>query len=196
VTSGALRRVWTFDGGDRLPSRKAVKAVLPYVGWERVTWRRPELTLPEGMEIDLGGLGKEYAADRAAARLEAQTGAGILVNFGGDLRTVGTRRDGAAWEVGVEDPGRDDRAVRTLRLESGGLATSGDARRFLLRDGVRYGHVLNPRTGWPVKAAPRSVTVLAPTCLEAGALATLALLNGPDAEGFLAAQGVEWWCER
>ncbi len=188
VTSGILRRAWAFDGGDRLPSRGRVKALLPLVGWEKVAWRHPE--------IDLGGLGKEYAADRAAELLAAAAPAAALVNLGGDLRATAPRSDGAAWRVGVEDPGREDHAERILEMKTGGLATSGDARRFLMRDGVRYGHLLNPRTGWPVRGAPRAVTVAAPTCTEAGVLATVAMLHGRDAEAFLAGQGVASWCRR
>ena len=196
VTSGILRRVWKFDGGDRLPSRGQVKALLPLIGWEKVAWNNPEIALPAGMEIDLGGLGKEYAADRAAELLAAAAPAAALVNLGGDMRATGPRGGGAAWRVGVEDPGREDHAERVLEMKSGGLATSGDARRFLLRDGVRYGHILNPRTGWPVRGAPRAVTVAAPTCTEAGMLATLAMLHGREAEAFLDGQGVGWWCRR
>lgn len=80
-----------------------------------------------------------------------------------------------------------------LSLAAGALATSGDARRFLLKDGVRYGHILDPRTGWPVRGAPRSVTVAAPTCTEAGVLATLAMLQGREARAWLAAQGAPHW---
>jgi thiamine biosynthesis lipoprotein len=80
-----------------------------------------------------------------------------------------------------------------LQLEHGALATSGDSRRFLLKDGVRYGHVLDPRTGWPVAGAPRSVTVAASSCTEAGLLSTLALLQGPRAAGYLNEQGVRYW---
>ncbi|MDO9172814.1 MAG: FAD:protein FMN transferase [bacterium] len=196
VTSGILRRVWKFDGSDRLPSRGRVKALLPLIGWEKVAWHNPVITLPAGMEIDLGGLGKEYAADRAADLLAAAAPAAALVNLGGDLRATGPRSDGAAWRVGVEDPGREDHAERILEMKTGGLATSGDARRYLLRGGVRYGHLLNPRTGWPVRDAPRAVTVAAPTCTEAGVLATLAMLHGRDAEAFLDGQGVTWWCHR
>lgn len=192
VTSGVLRRVWRFDGSDRVPSRAAVKELLPLVGWDKVTWARPSLTLPAGMEIDLGGLGKEYAVDRAAQLVSMRTRAAVLVNFGGDLRALGSRRDGRPWRVGVESP---DAAVAALDLElaQGALATSGDARRFLLKDGVRYPHILNPRTGWPVLDAPRSVTVLADACTEAGLLATLAMLQGRMARGFLAEQGVKNW---
>lgn len=196
ITSGVLRRVWHFDGGDRLPSRGQVKSLLPMIGWQRVQWRRPELILPAGMEIDLGGLGKEYAVDRVAAILTAETHAGLLVNFGGDLRVSGDRPDGGPWEIGVEDPSAGNRARRVIHITAGGLATSGDARRYLLRDGRRYSHVLNPRTGWPVKDAPRSITVAAGTCLEAGMLATLAMLRGRQAEAFLTDQKIDFWCER
>ncbi len=206
VTSGVLRRLWRFDGSDRVPARAAVRELLPLIGWDQVRWRRPELTLPEGMEIDLGGLGKEYAVDRAAQLVSLRTRAAVLVNFGGDLRALGRRRDGKPWRVGVEAPtpapgdglalaagAGPARPALTLELEQGALATSGDSRRFLLKDGVRYPHILDPRTGWPVPDAPRSVTVLADACLEAGLLATLAMLRGRGARAFLGAQGVRHW---
>ena len=192
VTSGVLRRVWRFDGSANVPSRAAVKELLPLVGWDKVTWARPSLTLPEGMEIDLGGLGKEYAVDRAAQLVSMRTRAAVLVNFGGDLRALGSRRDGRPWRVGVESPA-GPRAALDLELAQGALATSGDARRYLLKDGIRYPHILNPRTGWPVLDAPRSVTVLADACTEAGLLATLAMLHGRGARAFLEAQGVGSW---
>jgi thiamine biosynthesis lipoprotein len=195
VTTGVLRRVWCFDGSDRLPSRKQVKILLPLVGWEKVVWAPPVITLPAGMEIDLGGLGKEYAVDRAAELVGQAAPSGLLVNFGGDLRAFAPPAAGH-WDVGVEDPARSDLASRSIRLARGGLATSGDTRRYLLRAGARYGHILNPRTGWPVAQAPHTVTVLADSCVEAGLLATLAMLQGRRAEAFLAGQGVQHWCER
>ncbi len=94
--------------------------------------------------------------------------------------------------MGVDDPARTGQAaLYRVDLERGGLATSGDARRFVTVGGRRLGHLLDPRTGWPVEGAPRSVTVLAATCLEAGTLSTLACLRGPDAAAFLREQGVE-----
>ncbi len=194
ITSGVLRRLWTFDGGNHSADPAAVSALLERVGWHRVTWRRPELTMPAGMEIDLGGIGKEYAVDRAAALIAAATERAFLVNFGGDLFASGVCRDGNPWTVGVEDPGRTgEAATYKLEVERGGLATSGDARRFLMVEGKRLGHILNPITGWPVEGAPRSVTVLAHTCMEAGTLATLATLEGPRARAFLEEQGVRFW---
>ncbi len=195
VTTGVLRRVWRFDGSDRLPSRKQVKALLPLVGWQNVDWIPPVVTLPAGMEIDLGGLGKEYAVDRAAEMMGPDAPGGLLVNFGGDLRAFAPPAAGH-WDVGVEEPGPAESTPRSIRITRGGLATSGDTRRFLRRNGVRYGHILNPRTGWPVAQAPHTVTVLADSCVEAGLLATLALLQGRRAEAFLAEQGVQAWFSR
>jgi len=194
LTSGALRRVWTFDGGTKVPSREQVLAVLLNVGWERVTWDGATLTLPEGMELDFGGIGKEYAVDRAAGLVAERTASPVLVNFGGDLYASGERRGGRPWGVGVDDPGRTgEGALYRLELRCGGLATSGDARRYVMWQGKRLGHILNPRTGWPVADAPRAVTVLAGTCLEAGTLSTLAYLRGGDARAFLEEQAVQFW---
>ncbi|MBK8167875.1 MAG: FAD:protein FMN transferase [bacterium] len=199
VTSGVLRRAWTFDGSANVPTAAEVAALLSLVGWGRVTWRRPQLTLPAGMEVDLGGLGKEYAVDRAAQLLSLRTSAAALVNFGGDLRALGERRDGRPWRVGVEAPaataGEAPRPALDLELARGALATSGDSRRYLLKDGVRYPHILDPRTGRPVMDAPRSVTVLADSCLEAGVLATLAMLHGRGAGRFLATHCARYWVQ-
>jgi len=193
VTSGVLRRVWTFDGREAVPDAAAIQAVLKHVGWNQVTWQEGRITLPAGMEIDFGGLGKEYAVDRAAADLAAHTAHAFVVNFGGDLFASGARADGSAWRVGVDDPARTGAALLgRIDLTRGGLATSGDARRFVRWRGRRLGHVLDPRTGWPVEGAPAAVTVLASTCLEAGTLATFAILQGPGAREFLEAQDVEF----
>ncbi len=196
ITSGVLRRVWRFDGTDRLPSAEDVEAVRPKIGWEKVDWSRPSLCLPEGMELDLGGIGKEYAVDRVCALLSEETQAPFLVNFGGDLRASGPQAGGRPWRVGIDDPRAEGTPVRRVDLSRGALATSGDARRFLEKDGVRYPHVLDPRTGWPVTEAPRSVTIAAPTCTEAGMIATFAMLRGSDAESFLESEGVRYWCVR
>lgn len=197
ITSGVLRRVWTFDGGRKVPSRSSVTEVLQRVGWNRVRWDAPILQMQPGMEIDFGGIGKEYAVDRAATLLREATAASCLVNFGGDLVGVRKPRLRDAWKVGVEaiNP-RNTSADKLLNLQIGGLATSGDARRFLLRDGIRYSHILDPLTGWPVPDAPRAVTVAADTCTQAGMLSTLAMLEGAHAEAFLDAQAVRYWCNR
>jgi thiamine biosynthesis lipoprotein len=192
ITSGVLRRVWRFDGSDRIPDTAAVDALLPLIGFGKLQWNSPRLLLPEGMELDFGGIGKEYAVDRAYELLAARNTIPLLVNFGGDLRANRPPAHGP-WQVGIERPDTEREPSLLLDLEHGALATSGDSRRYLLRDGVRYGHILHPGTGWPVPGAPRSVTVAASSCTEAGLLATMALLHGSRAQAFLDDEGVRYW---
>jgi len=195
ITSGVLRKVWKFDGSDRLPEPQAVKEVLKRVGWSRVRWRTPKLQMPAGMEIDFGGIGKEYAVDRAAQLAEAVGHAPVLVGFGGDIAATGPRRDDSAWQVAIESVAPDQPTPK-IELRRGGVTTSGDARRFLLKDGVRYSHILDPRSGWPVRDAPRFVTVLEANCTQAGVLSTLAMLQGQGAEKFLRRHKVVYWIAR
>ena len=104
VTSGVLRKAWHFDGSDRIPKQPQIDDLLEYVGWPKVTWQRPYVTVPEGMEIDLGGIGKEYAVDRTALLLTQLSAVSVLVNYGGDLMATKARQNGQGWIVGIEDP--------------------------------------------------------------------------------------------
>jgi len=195
VTSGVLRRAWVFDGGDNIPDQVQIDGLLSKVGWQRVCWQPPALTMAAGMEIDLGGIGKEYAVDRCASMVRAQGESPCLVNFGGDLVATDAPRQRRRWKVAIEGDS-EDTPERIIELKHGALATSGDARRFLLKEGVLYSHILNPLTGWPVPDAPRSVTVAAASCTQAGMISTLAMLEGNAAEEFLEAQDVRYWCRR
>ncbi len=194
ITSGVLRRVWRFDGGDILPGAGEVNALLPVIGWAKVAWHPPALKLLPEMEIDLGGIGKEYAVDRCVQIARALTRQSVLVNFGGDLAVSAPRDNNAYWSVGRLITGVAH-ALSMFQLRRGAIATSGDAHRYLLKDGVRYSHVLNPLTGWPVENAPHTVSVAAPTCIEAGMLSTLAMLQGTNARAFLETQGVDFWID-
>lgn len=195
LTAGLLRRAWRFGEGAKLPFAQAVMALMQNVGWHRVEWRAPVLRLQPGMEIDFGGLGKEYAVDRALAIASAMTDLPVMINFGGDLAATSSRRNGESWQVGI-DSGIARRATPLIRLVQGAIATSGDGHRCLEVDGRRYGHILDARTGWPPPQAPRSVTVAATSCVEAGAYSTLAILRGPEAEAWLESQGVDASVER
>ncbi|MDH4275818.1 MAG: FAD:protein FMN transferase [Gammaproteobacteria bacterium] len=193
ITSGVLRQMWHFEGQNRLPDPHALLETLARVGWQKVAWNKPWINLPLGMEIDLGGLGKEYAVDRVAQRIRERTRTPVLINFGGDLYATAPLRAGGGWRVNIEDPEAPGQAIdETWWLNTGAVATSGDTRRCIVLNGVRYGHILDPRTGWPVEGAPRSVTVAASTCLEAGMYTTLAILHGPAAQDFLSVQGIKY----
>jgi thiamine biosynthesis lipoprotein len=172
-----------------------VAGILPLAGFEKVLWQAPYVTLPPGMEIDFGGFAKEYAVDRALAIVGQRFDGAALVNFDGDLAANGGP-SGAPWRIGVERPDTVQGARLLLELTRGALATSRDTRWFLLRGGVRYGYILDVITGWPVTNVPRSVSVAAATCVEAGMLATVAMLHGEEAEAFLDEQGARYWCPR
>lgn len=196
ITSGILRRAWSYGEGAKLPRQEQIDALLSRIGWHRLSWDKPFLTLPCGMEIDFGGIGKEYAVDSASRLLTAAGENSFMVNFGGDCHASGPQADGSPWMTGIEDPRRPGDATAVIQLLRGALATSGDVFRFIEKDGKRYGHILNPRTGWPNPDSPLSVTVAAATCTEAGILSTLAMLQGRDAETFLQNQGLRHWCYR
>jgi thiamine biosynthesis lipoprotein len=161
-----------------------------------VSWRRPLLELQPGMQIDLGGIGKEYAVDAAAALVEKiAPSLSCLINFGGDVVVRNLREHGQPWRVGIESYAHAGAAGRIVQLSRGALATSGDSRRFVLRDGHRYSHILDARTGWPVRDAPHSITVAADTCTRAGTITTLAMLKGAEAKELLQAIGAQYWLQ-
>lgn len=182
ITSGLLRRVWRYDRG-RVPDGESIRRLLDRIGWSRLQWSAPRLAFPTpGMEIDFGGIVKEYAVDRATSLLKKAGIGHAVINLGGDIRVIGPRGDGAPWRVGLQHPRRRDAALLTLSLTSGAVASSGDYERCLMVDNVRYGHILNPKTGWPVKFLA-SATVLGDFCVVAGSAATIALLkeeSGPQ----------------
>ena len=196
ITSGALRKLWTFDVSDRIPEQSQIDQIMQHIGWDKVSWQKPLITLQAGMEIDFGGIGKEYAVDQSAQLIHKATHEPVLVNYGGDIFATAPRKPDTAWVIGVDDPKHTgENAIGKIQLFQGGLATSGDARRFLLKDGIRYSHILDPESGWPIANAPRAVTVVANSCLEAGMLATFAILHGDKAKEFLEQQKVQYWCE-
>jgi len=143
------------------------------------------------MEIDFGGIGKEYAADRAATVCVEHGILHGLVNLGGDVRATGPQPDGAPWRVGIRHPRRDGLAIATVLLESGAVATSGDYERYVEIEGRRYCHILDPRTGLPVTHW-QSVSVVAPLCVMAGSCATIAMLLERDGQTFLREQGFRY----
>jgi len=195
ITSGCLRRAWVFDRSDRLPEAEMINALLRYVGWQHVERSADSVRLPPGFEIDFGGIGKEYASDRCLQIAREMGMADVLVNLGGDIAAASTAGEGEAWSVGIESVQAETAHNATLHFSNGGIATSGDANKYLFKDGQRYSHVLNPRTGWPVQAAPRSITVAAASCSEAGMYSTLAMLRGSEAEMFLNDCDIQYWIQ-
>jgi thiamine biosynthesis lipoprotein len=188
ITSGILRRAWNLKSG-RLPAQSEIDALLPLVGWKQVRWRSPLIVLPKpGMQLDFGGYVKEYAADRVAELCRERGAQHGLVDLGGDLAVIGPHPDGQPWRIGVRDPNEPARALGTLPLAWGGIASSGDYERCMVVDGKRYGHILDPRTGWPVRGLS-SVTIAASHCLVAGTITTIAMLKGERGTAWLDGSG-------
>ena len=191
ITSGVLRRAWNFYD-HRLPAPADLEALRQLIGWRRVEREGQAVRLPEaGMELDFGGFGKEYAADRAGAVLAAKGLRHGYVNLAGDMRMLGPKPDGSPWMIGIQDP-RDKTAIlATIPVDRGGLATSGDYERFFELDGKRYCHILDPRSGQPVTHW-RTVSVVAPLAVVAGNCATIAMLKQSDGLAFLEACGMNY----
>ena len=189
ITSGLLRKAWDFKSG-QLPSPDHIDSLLARIGWDKLQWEAPVLRFPvPGMEIDFGGVVKEFAVDRAAVCCQQ---AGIqhgLVNLGGDLRVVGPQADGSPWRVGIRHPRNPDAVLHTLELSAGAMASSGDYERCISLNGKRYGHVLNPTTGWPVSTLA-AVTVIGDFCVVAGSASTIAMLKEDQGKAWLAELGL------
>jgi len=199
VTVGPLVNLWGF-GPDpatfRVPDEAAIADARAHVGWRKVEVdvERHRARKQPGVRVDLSSLGKGRGVDRVAEYLDAQGVANYLIDLSGKLRARGRKLHGAPWQVAVEQPAPDDPtgtartvpAVVALRDES--IATAGDYRRFFASGGRHYSHIIDPRSGAPVAHATRSATALAPTCMEADALATLLMVMEPAAALRVAAE--------
>jgi thiamine biosynthesis lipoprotein len=189
ITSGILRQAWKFDQG-KLPDAKLISDLLDKVGWQKLKWNPPFLEFTvAGMEIDFGGVVKEYAVDRVSALCWAEGIRHGLINLGGDIKVIGPRADGAPWRIGIRHPRRPDALLETLLLSEGALASSGDYERCIVVDGVRYGHVLNPKTGWPVRVLA-AVSVVSDFCVVAGSASTIAMLKEDRGPAWLESLGL------
>ena len=205
ITAGPLKKIWSFQAGFEFPDDQTIQKALPFIGFDKINWQKSTepsmlktsirdpkpstLQLPKGMELDFGGLVKEYAVDRCALILSEKLPAlDFLIHFGGDLFVKGKHT------IGIENPNQLDHAIASVELSDAGIATSGTSRQYIEKEGVRYSHILNPHTGYPIENAPLSVTVVAPTCIEAGFLATLTILQGTDAPAFCQQHELTAWC--
>lgn len=192
ITSGILRRAWQFEK-NVLPDDKMIQSLLSKIGWQHISIENAVLTFSRAeMELDFGGIVKEYAADRAATSF---LNAGILhgiVNLGGDIKIIGAHPDKKPWRVGIQHPRDKNKIWKTLKLKTGALASSGDYERCIVIDGVRYGHILDPKTGYPVQQLA-AVSVVADLCVVAGSATTIAMLKEKEGEKWLKSLGLTYF---
>ena len=179
-----LLELWNIGGGNvSPPSKSEIQQVLATVGYEKLKLEGNTVEKSvSGLEIDLSSLAKGYAVDDILLSLHEDYGINnIFVNIGGDLRSMGTRSDGRAWTVGIQDPRKPGELLEVLEQGAwAAMASSGDYMQYFEHDGRRYSHILNPNTGEPVQSAVMAATVLAPDCMTADALATVAMLVSPE----------------
>ncbi len=177
-----LLRLWNYRAtAPRVPSPDEITAASAKTGWKRVRREPGRIYLPEaGMGLDLGGFGREYAADRVMDIARAHGIPNVLIDFGHDVRVLGAPPGAPCWAVGIEDPRMPGTVCARIAVTDAGVATSGDYARYFEAGGRRFGHIIDPRDGYPVSNECRSVTVVANSCLEAGLLTTTAFVLGPD----------------
>ncbi len=184
ITCRPLINLWKKAKKEQvIPSPQEIKEALSLVGYEKIK------ILPEGdvvrfkqkgMQIDLGGIAKGYAVDRAIEALRKNGIRRALVNAGGDLYALGNGPGGEKWKVGIQDPREEDKLLGIIKVKDVGVATSGDYQRYFTIEGKRLSHIVNPKTGQTVQDVPMSVTVIAPHATTTDALATGVFVLGPQ----------------
>lgn len=183
ITSGILRQVW-YRGRNTLPDANDIEPLLARIGWQKIRRKKMRLTFPPGMEIDFGGIVKEFAADRAATLCMHAGAHHGVINLGGDIRIIGPHPDGSPWRIGIQHPRQKNMAIGEIVLHRGAIATSGDYERCVTIEGKRYGHIINPQTGWPVQHLA-SVSVIADLCVVAGSASTISMLMEKNGSNWL-----------
>ena len=189
ITLGPLIDAWGFDKTGRhidRPSAEAIAALKPYLGLDKVIAQDKGLTKVDSrVQINLSGIAKGYAVDAIATVIHKAGGKRFMVEIGGEIAVRGKNAKGKPWKLGINRPTPEAsrlELIETVQLEDAAMATSGSYRNFFNREGRRYHHIIDPRTGEPVLHSLVSVTVIAPTCMQADALATAAMVLGQ--EGF------------
>ncbi|HTL17595.1 MAG TPA: FAD:protein FMN transferase [Patescibacteria group bacterium] len=181
-TALPLIRLWDWKANPPVvPDSIAIQAAQELVGWHKIQRRPGSIFLPrEGMSLDLGGIGKEYAVDRVVTMISQSGVKGVLVDFGADIRVQGEPPERGAWHIGLEDPKNPGHVWTGVAVTNQAVATSGDYLRHFVHQGRRYGHILDPRSGYPVSNGILSVSVIAPHCTVAGILSTSVFVLGPQ----------------
>jgi thiamine biosynthesis lipoprotein len=179
-TALPLMKLWNWKQQPaQVPSAEAIHAARELVGWNKIQRRPGGIFLPQrGMALDLGGIGKEYAVD-CVMNMAVQRGVqNILVDFGQDVRVRGHAPEKNFWWIGLDDAANPGKCWGGVAITDHAVATSGDYLRHFVSNGVRYGHILDPRTGYPALNDCRAVSVIAPSCTIAGLLSTSVCILG------------------
>ncbi len=192
ITIAPASTMWDFTSEKaELPDAAELAAAAELVDYSKIRMEGNTVLMPAGMMIDLGGIAKGYIADRVKAWLEERGVEHAILSFGGNIVAIGKKPDGSDWKVGVQDIDKPTGEYMLVVRNSGGsTVTSGIYERGFELDGVRYHHLLNPKTGWPEQNELASVTILSESSMEGDALATAAFVLGTE-EGLTLIEGLE-----
>ncbi len=187
-TVGPVVQLWNIDewaAGEQadavIPDKEKIAQALQNTGYEKVVMENGGISLSEGMSLDLGAVGKGLACDRIAVFLEEKEVYGAVISVGGSILTYGKKPDNTPWQVGIINPEDTSSMIGTLSLKGQWcVSTSGDYERYVMVDGVRYHHILDPATGYPADSGIRSVTVLCQSGVLSDALSTACFVLGKE----------------
>lgn len=187
-------RAWGFTTGSyQVPDEAEIQALLPLVDYRKIQYDAADgdVTLPEGMEIDLGSVAKGYAGQLAAQMLREHGVQSALLNLGGNVQTVGTKPDGSPWQIGIKDPQGED-AMMVLSVEDQAVVTSGGYERYFEQDGQTYWHIMDPSTGHPADSGLISVTIVGDEGVVCDGLSTALFVMGLEKAADLWAQSCDF----
>ncbi|KAI7260606.1 hypothetical protein KC345_g10021 [Hortaea werneckii] len=183
-TVGPLVDLWAIgEGGDHVPAQADIDKARALTNYKDVIVDDAAKTVKlakEGMVLDMGGIGKGYAADRIADYLKAQGLDSAMINLGGSsIIALGNKPNGSPWNIGLQDPDQSrGTQLGTIKISNEVIDASGVYERFFMQDGVRYHHILDPRTGFPSQNGLKSITIMSPNATDADALSTGVFLMG------------------
>jgi thiamine biosynthesis lipoprotein len=179
-TALPLMKLWNWKAQPPVvPEENSIRAALELVGWKKVQRRPGGIFLPQaGMALDLGGIGKEYAVDCVMNLAIARGIQNVMIDFGADVRVRGAVPGKKFWWVGLDDAAAPGSCWAGVALTDHACATSGDYLRSFTLNGRRFGHIIDPRTGWPVSNDVRAASVISPSCTVAGLLSTSICILG------------------
>lgn len=182
ITVKPLINLWKkAEKEEKVPTEQEIEKAILLVGYDKIVIEGNQVRLEkEGMQIDLGGIAKGYAVDKAIEALKKNGIKRALVNAGGDLYALGKALRGERWSIGIQDPREKDKIIDTIKVKDKAVATSGDYRRYFTLEGKRFSHIVNPKTGLTVQDVPMSVTIVGPDATTTDALSTGVFVLGPE----------------
>jgi len=189
ITVGPLVKLWDFGGSKHLPGEQELEKILPLVNWKDIELNREKRTIRlarKGMSLDLGGVAKGYAADKAIQILKQEGIRSALVTTGSTTRVIGEKPDEEPWRIGIQHPRKEKEIIGTLSLKNQSVSTSGDYQQYFIKNGRRYHHILSPQTGQPARGVMSVTVVTNKSCAEADILSTAIFVMGyPEGMRFI-----------